>query len=47
MERVDYPKGSTVIAQGENGDYFYIVLKGKLDVFKDGKFLVYQYGAGP
>jgi CRP-like cAMP-binding protein len=46
MERCTYPKGATVIEQGENGDFFYIVLNGKLDVYKDDKFLVYTYGAG-
>ena len=46
MERCTYPKGSSVISQGQNGDYFYIVLKGQLDVYKDGNNLVYQYGPG-
>lgn len=46
MERCTYPKGSSVISQGQNGDFFYIVLKGQLDVYKDGNNLVYQYGPG-
>ncbi|GIQ88774.1 hypothetical protein KIPB_011101, partial [Kipferlia bialata] len=39
MERVEYPAGSSIIVQGEPGDYFYVMLQGLAIVnkkFPDG-----------
>lgn len=35
MQRVDYKAGETVIKQGEDGDYFYVVVKGKCVVTRE------------
>jgi CRP-like cAMP-binding protein len=35
MQRVDYKAGDTVIKQGDDGDYFYVVVKGKCAVTRE------------
>lgn len=35
MQRVDYRTGDTVIKQGDEGDYFYVIVKGKCLVTRD------------
>ena len=45
MEPCTCSAGTTVITQGEIGDFFYVVIRGDLDVVKDDQ-LVYQYGPG-
>ena len=35
MQRVDYRAGDTVIKQGDDGDYFYVIVKGKCVVTRE------------
>jgi CRP-like cAMP-binding protein len=35
MQRVDYRAGQTIIKQGDDGDYFYVIVKGKCQVTRD------------
>lgn len=35
MQRVDYRAGETVIKQGDEGDYFYVIVKGKCAVTRE------------
>lgn len=35
MQRVDYKAGDTVIKQGDDGDYFYVIVKGKCSVTRE------------
>lgn len=35
MQRVDYRAGQNVIKQGDDGDYFYVIVKGKCQVTRD------------
>lgn len=35
MQRVDYQAGDTVIRQGDDGDYFYVIVKGKCLVTRE------------
>ncbi|HLS79952.1 MAG TPA: cyclic nucleotide-binding domain-containing protein [Steroidobacter sp.] len=35
MQRVDYQAGETVIKQGDEGDYFYVIVKGKCLVMRE------------
>lgn len=35
MQRVDYKAGETVIKQGDEGDYFYVIVKGKCAVTRE------------
>ena len=35
MQRVDYKAGDTVIRQGDEGDYFYVIVKGKCAVTRE------------
>lgn len=35
MQRVDYKAGDTVIKQGDEGDYFYVIVKGKCVVTRE------------
>lgn len=35
MQRVDYKTGDTVIKQGDEGDYFYVIVKGKCVVTRE------------
>jgi rhodanese-related sulfurtransferase len=35
MQRVEYKAGDTVIKQGDDGDYFYVVVKGKCAVTRE------------
>lgn len=35
MQRMDYKAGETVIKQGEEGDYFYVIVKGKCAVTRE------------
>ena len=35
MQRMDYKVGETVIKQGEEGDYFYVIVKGKCAVTRE------------
>ena len=35
MQRVDYKAGESVIKQGDEGDYFYVIVKGKCLVVRE------------
>lgn len=35
MQRMDYKEGETVIRQGDDGDYFYVIVKGKCAVIRE------------
>jgi CRP-like cAMP-binding protein len=35
MQRVDYKDGETIIKQGDDGDYFYVIVKGKCVVTRE------------
>ena len=35
MQRVDYKAGEVVIKQGDEGDYFYVIVKGKCAVTRE------------
>jgi len=38
MERVNFSKGDVIFEEGEQGDWFFIVRKGKVDVIKKKKW---------
>lgn len=49
MTKKEVPKDVTVITQGSEGDFFYVVESGELDVFVDGaneEKAVFHYSAG-
>ena len=36
MKRVDFPAGNPIVREGEQGDYFYVILRGLLAVSNQG-----------
>jgi MFS family permease len=39
LDRVDFPEGEDVVAQGEHGDRFYVIEDGEADVIGDGRLI--------
>jgi len=38
-EEIDFPHGATVLKQGDAGGFFYILLSGSVEVYKDNNLL--------
>src|SRR5580698_1406840 len=38
-EEIDFPHGATVLKQGDPGGFFYILLSGGVEVYRDGALL--------
>jgi len=38
-EEIDFPHGATVLKQGDPGGFFYILLSGSVEVYKDNNLL--------
>jgi len=39
IEEIDFPHGATVLKQGDPGGFFYILLSGGVEVYKDNNLL--------